>query len=314
MANPQLEDGYLKISNELYDSLVKTRFPGESRQVLDFIIRKTYGFNKKEDQISLSQFQEATGLKRSSVVRGIRKLIEMNIINKDNNGFITKYSLQKDHSKWGSLKKVTSYQKATKTSSEKATTLVTKKLPKLVTKKLHTKDNKDNITKDNKYSSDRKDNSSNNETIDKYTQFHRWLHDLENDNFINDIVKELWDYWGFRPQKFKEEEIKKMRIWIKSNPSKAPKSQWKRFVGGWLRRSFEQQKPTDLQTPLKSDAEYQHYENKKRMESPKKDESWYWFRLTDEQRSIYLSTPKDKRPTTQEYYFTIHPDKRDEDE
>lgn len=47
MANPQCENGFTKIANELMEALAKIRIPGEARQVLDVIFRQTYGWNKK---------------------------------------------------------------------------------------------------------------------------------------------------------------------------------------------------------------------------------------------------------------------------
>lgn len=109
---PQLENGYLKIANELVEALSGIRIPGEANQVLWVIIRKTYGFNKKEDAISLSQFVLATGLKKQHVLRAIAKLLNINIIIKKDNGRINKYGINKDFSTWNALsKKVTTFNK-----------------------------------------------------------------------------------------------------------------------------------------------------------------------------------------------------------
>ena len=67
MAEPQKENGYTPIANEIMDALCRIRIPGEERQVLDCIFRKTYGWNKCEDSISLTQFMEMTGLKKPAV-------------------------------------------------------------------------------------------------------------------------------------------------------------------------------------------------------------------------------------------------------
>src|SRR3990167_2744883 len=70
MASPQLENGYIKIANEIFDALIGTvTIPSEVRRIADFVLRKTYGFNKKEDLISLSQLALATRLKRPSVIK-----------------------------------------------------------------------------------------------------------------------------------------------------------------------------------------------------------------------------------------------------
>lgn len=105
---PQLEDGYTRIADELLEALVRTRIPGQAGQVLLFIIRKTYGFNKKEDTISLSQFEAATGLNKSRVCHCLNTLEGMKLITKKGNGDMTIYGINKKYSGWIPLpKKVT---------------------------------------------------------------------------------------------------------------------------------------------------------------------------------------------------------------
>jgi len=50
------------------------------RVILIHIIRKTIGWGKSEDGISLSQFKKALGISKSTVIRTLKKLIEKNII------------------------------------------------------------------------------------------------------------------------------------------------------------------------------------------------------------------------------------------
>ena len=119
MASPQVEDGYVRISTELFDALIKIRISGEARQLLDFIIRKTYGFQKKEDIISVSQFNEATGINKPCIIRGIHKLVEMNIVIKKDNGVIPTYCLQKDYIAWKPLSKKITVIKKDKKSYQK---------------------------------------------------------------------------------------------------------------------------------------------------------------------------------------------------
>jgi len=144
MANPQLEDGFFKMANEIQDAFCRTRIPGEARQILDFIIRKTYGFNKKDDVISLSQFVQATGIHKSHIQRAVKKLLAMNMVTQKGNKVTQKgntnsisYSFNKDYDSWKPLpKKVTLPKKATR---------VTQKGNKRLPKKGHTKDIKDII-------------------------------------------------------------------------------------------------------------------------------------------------------------------------
>jgi len=104
-ARPQLENGHLRIANELIEALARIRVPGEARQVFDAIIRKTYGFNKKTDRIALSQLSLATGLKRPTVCKAVRKLLDMNLITKKGNGTVVSYGINKDFDTWKPLPK-----------------------------------------------------------------------------------------------------------------------------------------------------------------------------------------------------------------
>jgi phage replication O-like protein O len=111
MANPQIEEGYVRIATEIQDAFCRTRIPGEERQVLDVIIRKTYGWNKCEDTISLSQFTEITGLAKQHVARSIKSLLSKKIITVTKNGDNKPqvFKLNKNHEEWRvSPKKVTS--------------------------------------------------------------------------------------------------------------------------------------------------------------------------------------------------------------
>lgn len=144
MANPQVENGYTKISNEILEALAKIRINGEARQILDVIIRKTYGFNKKQDKISLSQFVLATSLTKQSVCRALKRLINMKIIIKIDNENIQIYQFNKDFDTWKSLSKLlkgVAVSPTTINEIDKEGVAVLR----------HTKDNitKENITKEN---------------------------------------------------------------------------------------------------------------------------------------------------------------------
>jgi phage replication O-like protein O len=150
--SPQLENGYTSIANEIMDALIKFRIPGEERQCLDFIIRKTYGYHKKEDAISNSQFVDATGLKKGNVCRAIKSLVKKgvvikidNAVIKSDNKYIPTYRFNKDYSSWKVLSK--------KITLSKVITGVIKSDNKTLSKAMDTKDNKETIQK-KIYSSD----------------------------------------------------------------------------------------------------------------------------------------------------------------
>ena len=102
MANPQLEDGRIEIANEIGEALSRTYFSPAESKVLWAILRKTYGWHKKIDKISYSQFEEATGLHSRHIGPALKRLIKRNIIFCSNYGErkTSEYGIQKDYDKW----------------------------------------------------------------------------------------------------------------------------------------------------------------------------------------------------------------------
>lgn len=101
MANPQKENGFTPIANEIIESLVKIDLLGAEWRVLLFIIRKTYGYQKKQDRISFTQFEKGTGISRQTINKTIKNLVAKGLIVKiclpaGNIG----YSFIKDHENW----------------------------------------------------------------------------------------------------------------------------------------------------------------------------------------------------------------------
>ena len=105
MANPQIENGHIDLANEIVDKLCSFRIPGEEWLVLWTILRKTYGWHKKEDEISITQFQKITGLKRANVYRSIKALLSKKIISviKKDNIYINIYKFNKDFETWRTI-------------------------------------------------------------------------------------------------------------------------------------------------------------------------------------------------------------------
>ena len=67
MANPQKENGYTAIANEVLEQLVKAGLLGSELSMAIFVIRKTWGFQKKEDIISFSQFEKGLNISRMTI-------------------------------------------------------------------------------------------------------------------------------------------------------------------------------------------------------------------------------------------------------
>jgi phage replication O-like protein O len=142
--NPQTEDGFVKIASELVDQLAFLHLSGNEWQIVWAVWRKTWGWQKKEDAISLTKLQELTGLSRPAIVLAIKRLVAKKVLVVKKQSFTNIYSFNKLYTEWTSSKKDTSSYFATRVVAKKQPKLVAKKQPKLVAKKQHTIDNIDN--------------------------------------------------------------------------------------------------------------------------------------------------------------------------
>ena len=109
------QGNFTRIPNDVLDHLLSIRIPGRARQVLDVIIRKSYGWSKQWDAISLNQFSDETMMDKRVVCRALNKLVEMNLIckrgnsrsrfSKTGNEFSTEYRVNADFKTWQPLPK-----------------------------------------------------------------------------------------------------------------------------------------------------------------------------------------------------------------
>lgn len=104
MANPQVEDGYTRINNETMEALCRTALAPSEWSVVLFVLRRTWGWHKKQDKISLTQFEEATHLSRKYVCRALEKTVARRILFVEKSGGgrskTNVYRFNKDHSQW----------------------------------------------------------------------------------------------------------------------------------------------------------------------------------------------------------------------
>lgn len=142
----QIENGsYTRIANKILDELVKVPLLGAEMQLCLFIIRKTYGFNKLEDEISLTQFEKGINKSRPTIVKALKNLQLVNIIKLvkkgDSKNASNIWAFNKYYDQWTLVNRPELVKGMNTTSKVKGLQLV--KRPK------HTKDNtKYNITKD----------------------------------------------------------------------------------------------------------------------------------------------------------------------
>lgn len=101
----QVENGnFTRIVNPLIMELIKIPFKGCGLAIALCIIRKTYGYHKTRDSISLSQFTKDLCRSRNTIIAGLKELQDLNIvilISKGNNkGVCNVWAINKYYKTW----------------------------------------------------------------------------------------------------------------------------------------------------------------------------------------------------------------------
>jgi phage replication O-like protein O len=95
-----MDGNFTKIRNDILEELCKISLTAEETRILYVIFRKTYGWSKKLDHISYSQFSLMTGISRSHISRIINKLEEKRIIIVLRNESTNMYGFNKHFNEW----------------------------------------------------------------------------------------------------------------------------------------------------------------------------------------------------------------------
>lgn len=80
MANPQKENGYTPISNELFDAIIAFGFVATHYKIVLCCIRYSYGFSRKDAELSESFLSKATKISKRYISQELNNLIEMKVI------------------------------------------------------------------------------------------------------------------------------------------------------------------------------------------------------------------------------------------
>lgn len=95
----KLKPNFTQTPNVFYDEIMADLGYAELKCLL-YIFRRTYGFHKQSDRISLSQFvdgieglDKGTGLAKKNVYPALESLVEKKLVKKDTTGNTTRYSL-----------------------------------------------------------------------------------------------------------------------------------------------------------------------------------------------------------------------------
>lgn len=131
-----------QIPNSVIDELLAKLTCAELKCYL-FVVRKTKGWNKESDSISVSQFMEVTGLSNRSVITACESLVEMGLLERSggerklNTYSVKAFDFSESGEKSSSVKSGENFSE----SGEKST-------PDLV-KKVHTQNNNKNTIQNN---------------------------------------------------------------------------------------------------------------------------------------------------------------------
>jgi len=96
MANVQLENGYTRIANELLEQIIFRDFSKNQLNIILFIIRLSYGCNKKNAFISTKSKFQLAGVHKNHIKNSLEYLQANKVIIIDNNI----YSLNKNIDEW----------------------------------------------------------------------------------------------------------------------------------------------------------------------------------------------------------------------
>lgn len=110
------EDGFMRVANELTDSLLMADLTARQLKVMLAIMRKTYGFNKPMDRLTNTQIAAMTGIHHTHICAAKRQLIERKFLIADG----VRIGVNKVVSDWISQDSLTLAKAANKTLAKSA--------------------------------------------------------------------------------------------------------------------------------------------------------------------------------------------------
>lgn len=103
MASPQKENGYTAIANEILEQVSKFHLNGTQYSIILTVWRFTYGFQRKEHDMSIAFIANATGITSRAIKKELKILIDRNIllITKENTNTKSRImKFNKDYESW----------------------------------------------------------------------------------------------------------------------------------------------------------------------------------------------------------------------
>jgi phage replication O-like protein O len=123
-ADIQIDRGsYTRIHNAILERLAHHDFTSREYACILYLLRMTYGFNRKECQLSNGDFAKATNIERPAIIKTLRGLVQRSVICKDEGDpyHAATWSFNKYFEQWDtptSAKTITSSSVKTTTSQD----------------------------------------------------------------------------------------------------------------------------------------------------------------------------------------------------
>ena len=236
MASPQKEDGYTAIANELMEALAKVNIGYGNAQILYAVLRKTYGWSKKEDKISISQFEEITGLSRRMVIYCVQNLEAKKMLivkrkrGRGNINEINEISFNKNYEEWVVQEKSKQYQKALNNKKIRYLKSKNKVVQETGGSARTRKGVVQEHVKDPQFVAPTKETIT--KTIITKTKEVVFF-DFNKRKFLNITIEDKAGWLDAYPACDIDQELRKMREWLLANPEKRKKN-YRRFIVNWL--------------------------------------------------------------------------------
>lgn len=101
MADVQPEHGFTKIADEILEQMARIKLSPTQYRILFIVWRYTYGFNRKEHDLTLGFLSKATGCDKRQLQRELKGLEDRRIVfQRVTNGVGRKIKFNKNHDEW----------------------------------------------------------------------------------------------------------------------------------------------------------------------------------------------------------------------
>jgi phage replication O-like protein O len=103
MADVQLENGFTRVANEILEEVTQRKFNATQLSVLMIVWRNTYGYNRKDHELAIGYFVQATGYTKRNIQDAVNYLIESNVLSETKKATFNqsrKIAFNKNHDEW----------------------------------------------------------------------------------------------------------------------------------------------------------------------------------------------------------------------